>query len=98
MYSVAQQDVTRGFDESGLGLEFTGSTTQFGLNSWEEVLEHCTGEMPIAPFNPTVASTQDSNLDNSQQYSLMLGEYFTNDLGLNQEDVASSQGKPVWQV
>jgi len=54
--------------------------------------------MPSAPFNPTVASTQAANLDNAQQYSLMLGEYFTNDLGLNREDVASAQGTPVWQV
>lgn len=102
LYSRSQEDETRVFDETGLGLEVNRSSTQFGLTSWEEVLDHCTTESQSMPFDPTVASiqavTQAVMLDNPQQYSSTIEGYFSNDMGLNQEGIASSLGKPVWQL
>lgn len=94
-YSVAQEDITSIYNETGIGLTFSGPRTQFGLTSWNQVLEHCTSEFQSAPFEATVASTQ--VYDDTKQDSLALEDFFRNNLGTNQDDIRSAPGKSVWQ-
>ncbi|KAJ6794513.1 calmodulin-binding transcription activator 3-like [Iris pallida] len=95
-YSVAQEDITSIYNGTGLGLTFSGPRTQFGLTSWNQVLEHCTSEFQSAPFEAAGASAQ--VCDDTKQDSLALEDFFRNDLSANQEDILSAQGKSVWQL
>ncbi|XP_029119343.1 calmodulin-binding transcription activator 3 isoform X2 [Elaeis guineensis] len=98
-YSVVQENITRVFDETGLGFTFSGSRTQFDLTSWDEVLEHYTTGFQTPSFYPAVASTPSSTVeDNLRLETSTLGELHTDDLGFKQVDVASAQDKSLWQL
>lgn len=98
-YSVVQENITKVFDETGFGLTFSGSRTQFDLTSWDEVLEHYTTGFQTPSFHPAAASTESATVeDNVRLETSTLGEPHMDDLGFKQVDVTSAQDKSLWQV
>lgn len=92
--AVSQEDKAEAFDDTGLGLTFNGSRTQFDLTSLDEVMEHYTTGFQSA-FQPSLDSTTGDVL---RQETLTFGELFTNDLSVEQNVAATSQGKDESQL
>uniref|UniRef100_A0A1D1ZLF8 Calmodulin-binding transcription activator 3 n=1 Tax=Anthurium amnicola TaxID=1678845 RepID=A0A1D1ZLF8_9ARAE len=90
-YSVAQEDITKVFNETGLGLTFSGPRTQVDLTSWDEVLEHCATKFPGVPFPGSVSSVQSTQaLGNTDSEPSTLGEIF--------RDVYTQQAEENFQI
>ncbi|XP_072992419.1 calmodulin-binding transcription activator 3 isoform X2 [Typha latifolia] len=97
-YSVAQEDITKVFDETGLGLAFSGSKTQVDLTSWNEVLEHFTTGFQTPSFHPSVASQATILEDNSRLETFTFGEAYDNNLSLNEVGVIGAEGQSLSQL
>ncbi|WOL02745.1 hypothetical protein Cni_G11464 [Canna indica] len=98
LYSVNQEDINSVLDQTGLGLAFKGSKTQFELTSWDNVQEHCATafQMPLVPSS--VGFTEPAmDENNGRLESFILGDLYAENLSTKQ-DMPAVLGKSAWQL
>ncbi|XP_064968277.1 calmodulin-binding transcription activator 3-like isoform X1 [Musa acuminata AAA Group] len=97
-YSVTQEDISRVFDETGLGLSFRGSKTQYDLTSWDEVLEHCATSFQMPSFQSSVGFTEPPVVENNNKLeSSILGDLYDGNHS-TRPDGSGVLDKPAWQL
>ncbi|XP_039126113.1 calmodulin-binding transcription activator 1-like isoform X2 [Dioscorea cayenensis subsp. rotundata] len=96
-YSVAQEDITKVLDESGIGFTFTGPRTQFDLASWEDVFKHSTAGFENTFFQPMAGTEADIGGGVANLEASPLMELLMDDLTTSQVDGNNTQGKAIWQ-
>ncbi|URE12284.1 IQ calmodulin-binding motif [Musa troglodytarum] len=97
-YSVTQEDISGVFDETGLGLSFKGSKTQYDLTSWDEVLEHCATSFQMPSFQSSVGFTEPPVVENNNKLeSFILGDLYDGNHS-TRPDGSGVLDKPAWQL
>ena len=73
-YSTSKENITKVFNEIGLGLGFSGSRTQLDLPAWDDVLEHTATGFPSTSIS-TSLETEATATDNvPKQVTLTCGQ------------------------
>ncbi|KAF8404599.1 hypothetical protein HHK36_009486 [Tetracentron sinense] len=93
--SLSQEDDIRNSNDAGLKFE---PRKQLELTSWEEVLEHCTMGFQGTSFPPPISSPQPATMGIIPKLeNVMLGQLFTDELGIKQEVGSHPQDQEKWQ-
>jgi len=85
-YSTSKENITKVFNEIGLGLGFSGSRTQLDLPAWDEVLEHTATRFPSTSISTSLETEATATDNTPKQVTLTCGELLTDEVSVKQQE------------